>query len=48
MQDLVSKGGHTGVWAVTHSLGGVVQRHIMGLPDQGLHHAVSVISRIHI
>lgn len=35
VQDLVAQGGHTGVWAVTHSLGGVVQRHIMGLPDQG-------------
>ena len=23
------------VWAVTHSLGGVVLRHVMGLPDQG-------------
>ena len=23
------------VWAVTHSLGGIVLRHIMGLPDHG-------------
>ena len=24
------------VWAVTHSLGGIVVRHIMGLPDHGM------------
>ena len=35
VKDLVLQGGHEGVWAVTHSLGGIVQRHIMGLPDQG-------------
>ncbi|KAL0035956.1 hypothetical protein WJX77_009293 [Trebouxia sp. C0004] len=35
VKDLVLHGGHEGVWAVTHSLGGIVQRHIMGLPDQG-------------
>ena len=35
VHELVSQGGHTSVWAVTHSLGGVLQRHIMGLPDQG-------------
>ena len=35
VKELVSLGGHDGVWAVTHSLGGIVQRHIMGLPDQG-------------
>ena len=39
VQDLVAKGGHTSVWAV-HSLGGIVQRHIMGLPDHGTQHAV--------
>jgi len=35
VKDLVLQGGHEGVWAVTHSLGGIVQRHIMGLPGQG-------------
>ena len=35
VKELVSLGGHDGVWAVTHSLGGIVQRHIMGLPEQG-------------
>lgn len=35
VHELVSQGGHTSVWAVTHSLGGVLQRHIMGLPNQG-------------
>lgn len=39
VQDLVTKGEHTSVWAVTHSLGGIVQRHIMGLPDHGTQHA---------
>ena len=36
VQNLVSQGGHRGVWAVTYSLGGIVQRHIMGLPEQGV------------
>ena len=35
VQELVSQGGHSSVWAVTHSLGGIVQRRIMGLPNQG-------------
>lgn len=42
VQDLVLKGEHTSVWAVTHSLGGIVQRHIMGLPDHGTQHAVTM------
>ena len=28
-------GNDAEVWAVTHSLGGIILRHIMGLPDQG-------------
>ena len=34
VQHLVLQGGHSGVWAVTYSLGAIVQRFIMGLPQQ--------------
>jgi len=48
VKDLVLQGGHEGVWAVTHSLGGIVQRHIMGLPDQGTACELSPLTNVQL
>ena len=48
VKDLVLQGGHEGVWAVTHSLGGIVQRHIMGLPDQGTACELSLLTNVQL
>ncbi len=48
VKDLVLQGGHEGVWAVTHSLGGIVQRHIMGLPDQGTACILSLLMNVQL